>query len=73
MVINIVDAKHSMKGVYQHCAEKHLHRCIAEFDFRYNHRFKPGSGDVDRTVAAIRATEGKRFMYRQPREVDIPF
>ncbi len=24
-----------MKGVYQHCGEKHLHRYLAEFDFRY--------------------------------------
>ncbi len=23
-----------MKGVYQHCSEKHLHRYLAEFDFR---------------------------------------
>jgi len=22
-----------MKGVYQHCSEKHLHRYLAEFDF----------------------------------------
>jgi hypothetical protein len=59
MVINTVDAKRSMKGVYQFCAEKHLHRSIAEFDFRYNHRSKLGYGDTDHTVAAIRITEGK--------------
>jgi transposase-like protein len=28
--------KRGMKGIYQHCAEKHLHRYLAEFDFRYN-------------------------------------
>jgi transposase-like protein len=27
--------KRGMKGVYQHCAEHHLHRYLAEFDFRY--------------------------------------
>jgi hypothetical protein len=27
-----------MRGVYQHCKEKHLHRYLAEFDHRYNHR-----------------------------------
>ena len=27
--------KRGMKGVYQHCSEKHLHRYLAEFDFRY--------------------------------------
>jgi hypothetical protein len=28
--------KRGMKGVYLHCSEKHLHRYLAEFDFRYN-------------------------------------
>ena len=27
--------KRGMKGVYQHCSEKHLHRYLSEFDFRY--------------------------------------
>jgi hypothetical protein len=31
-----------MKGVYQHCGEAHLHRYIAEFDFRYSHRIALG-------------------------------
>ena len=30
--------KRGMRGVYQHCSEKHLHRYLAEFDFRYNYR-----------------------------------
>ena len=30
--------KRGMKGVYQHCGEQHLHRYLAEFEFRYNHR-----------------------------------
>jgi hypothetical protein len=30
--------KRGMKGVYQHCSEKHLHRYLSEFDFRYNNR-----------------------------------
>jgi transposase-like protein len=58
--------KRGMRGIYQHCAEKHLHRYLAEFDFRYNHRVKLGIGDIDRTLAAIRGAEGKRLMYRQP-------
>lgn len=55
--------KRGMRGVYQHCSEKHLHRYLAEFDFRYNHREALGIGDEERTVAAIKAGEGKRLTY----------
>ncbi len=55
-----------MKGVYQHCKEKHLHRYLAEFDFRYNHRVALGCSDIDRTIAAVKGVEGKRLTYRQP-------
>ena len=34
--------KRGMRGVYQHCGEKHLHRYLAEFDFRYNNRIALG-------------------------------
>ncbi len=56
--------KRGMKGVYQHCAEKHLHRYVAEFDFRYNNRVGHGVGDEDRTVMALRGIVGKRLTYR---------
>jgi hypothetical protein len=46
--------KRGMRGVYQHCAEKHLHRYLAEYDFRYNTRAALGFNDEDRTIAAIR-------------------
>lgn len=59
--------KRGMKGVYQHCSEKHLHRYLAEFDFRYNHREALGYTDEARTVAAVKAAEGKRLTYHQPR------
>jgi hypothetical protein len=39
--------KHGMKGVYQHCAEKHLYRCLAEFDFRCNTRVALGLDDAN--------------------------
>jgi len=58
--------KRGMRGTYQHCKEKHLHRYLAEFDFRYNHRTALGVGDIERTVAAVKGVEGKRLMYRQP-------
>ena len=38
--------KRGMKGVYQHCGEQHLHRYLAEFEFRYNHRIAHGIGDA---------------------------
>ena len=57
--------KRGMKGVYQHCSEKHLHRYLAEFDFRYNHRIALGHSDIDRTFVAIRGIAGKRLMYQQ--------
>lgn len=57
--------KRGMKGVYQHCKEKHLHRYLAEFDFRYNHRVGLGYSDIDRTKAAIKGIEGKRLTYHQ--------
>jgi transposase-like protein len=54
--------KRGMSGVYQHCSEKHLHRYVAEFDFRYNHRHV---SDETRTVEAVRGGEGKRLTYHQ--------
>lgn len=57
--------KRGMRGVYQHCKEKHLHRYLAEFDFRYNHRVGLGYSDIDRTKAAIKGIEGKRLTYHQ--------
>ena len=58
--------KRGMRGIYQHCKEKHLHRYLAEYDFRYNHRVRLGFNDRDRTTAAIRGASGKRLTYHQP-------
>ena len=57
--------KRGMKGVYQHCAEKHLHRYVAEFDFRYNNRIKLGVNDQARTDNALKGIVGKRLTYRR--------
>jgi transposase-like protein len=57
--------KRGMKGVYQHCKERHLHRYLAEFDFRYSHRVALGYSDTARTALAIKGAEGKRLTYRQ--------
>lgn len=56
--------KRGMKGVYQHCSEKHLHRYLAEFDFRYNNRVKLGVNDEARAARAIEGVIGKRLTYR---------
>ena len=56
--------KRGMKGVYQHCSEKHLHRYLAEFDFRYNARSALGVEDEARTEKALRGIKGKRLTYR---------
>lgn len=60
--------KRGFNGIYQHCAEKHLHRYLSEYDFRYNHRIKLGFNDMDRTLAAVKGAEGKRLTYRQADE-----
>jgi len=56
--------KRGMKGVYQHCKEKHLHRYLAEFDFRYNNRVRLGVDDVERTARAVQGIVCKRLTYR---------
>ena len=58
--------KRGMKGVYQHCSEKHLHRYLAEFDFRYSNRSKLGVEDKERAERATVGAKGKRLTYRQP-------
>lgn len=58
--------KRGMKGVYQHCSEDHLHRYLAEFDFRYNHRSALDVSDAERCDAVLEAIWGKRLTYRQP-------
>jgi hypothetical protein len=56
--------KRGMKGTYQHCGEKHLHRYLAEFDFRYNNRVARGVNDIGRTDALIKGVVGKRLTYK---------
>src|SRR5579863_5442999 len=60
--------KRGMKGVYQHCGEKHLHRYLAEFDFRYSNRTKRGVDDSMRAAKIVEGAKGKRLMYRRPDE-----
>jgi transposase-like protein len=55
--------KRGMRGVYQHCGKQHLHRYLAEFDFRYNHRIALGVDDKQRADHALRGIVGKRLTY----------
>lgn len=55
--------KRGMRGVYQHCAQKHLHRYLAEFDFRYSNRQANGVDDERRADAILSGVTGKRLTY----------
>ena len=56
--------KRGMRGVYQHCREKHLHRYLAEFDFRYSNRSALEVNDAVRSEIALSGIIGKRLTYR---------
>ena len=56
--------KRGMKGIYQHCSEKHLHRYLSEFDFRYSNRVALGVNDLQRTELAFKGIVGKRLKYK---------
>ena len=57
--------KRGMVGTYQHCGEQHLHRYLAEFDFRMNNRAKLGFDDATRAENALKGITGKRLTYRR--------
>ena len=59
--------KRGVIGIYQPCSEKHLHRYLAEYDFRYSNRIRLGVDDVERTERAVKGVVGKRLMYRTTR------
>jgi transposase-like protein len=56
--------KRGVYGVYHHVGRGYLQQYLNEFDFRYNNRKVP---DSERTILALRATEGKRLTLREPR------
>jgi hypothetical protein len=56
--------KRGMKGVYQHCSKKHLHRYAAEFDFRYSNRIALGIDDARRADNLLAGVVGKRLTYQ---------
>lgn len=60
--------KRGMKGTYQHCGKQHLHRYLAEFDFRYNNRIALGVDDKARADALLCGIQGKRLTYETARQ-----
>ncbi len=48
--------------------EKHLHRYLAEFDFRYNNRVALGVNDTEEKALTnwLKGITGKRLTYRRP-------
>jgi transposase-like protein len=63
--------KRGMRGTYQHCAEKHLHRYLAEFDFRHNNRIALGVNDTMRAETLAEGIVGKRLTYRRPNSASL--
>jgi transposase-like protein len=57
--------KRAVYGQFHHISEAHLHRYLAEADFKYNTR---SEDDADRAGALLRGVKGKRLLYRQPHE-----
>jgi transposase-like protein len=60
--------KRAVYGQFHHVSEAHLHRYLAEEDFKYNHRAALGIDDTERAAALLRGAKGKRLYYRQPNE-----
>lgn len=58
--------KRGVYGTFHHVSEAHLHRYLAEFDFRYNNRSALGIEDMERAAILLRGAKGKRLLYRQP-------
>lgn len=58
--------KRGINGIYHHCDAKHLHRYLAEFDFRYNNRIARGVDDLDRADNLLQGVVGKRLTYTTP-------
>jgi len=72
--------KRGIIGVYHHVSETHLHRYLAEFDYRYNERAALGINDETRATKAAKGIAGKRLTYRRtgraeetPPDDEIPF
>jgi len=55
--------KRGVMGSFHHISKKHMHRYCDEFSHRWNYH---KDTDAACTVAAIRGSEGRRLMYKEP-------
>lgn len=60
--------KRGVYGTFHRVSEAHMHRYLAEFDFRWSNRAALGVDDNERAAELLRGAKGKRLMYRQPEE-----
>lgn len=58
--------KRGITGTYHSVSEAHLHRYLAEFDFRFSNRSALGVEDAERAIRALEGVRGKRLTYQQP-------
>ena len=56
--------KRGIMGIYHSVSKEYFHRYLWQFDFLWNDR---EMNDGERT-RSMRVTEGKRLMYKAPRE-----
>ena len=54
--------KRGVVGTYHHWSPAHMHRYLAEFDFRYSHK---DISDRERADKALMGSFGKRLTYRR--------
>jgi transposase-like protein len=59
--------KRGITGCYFHVSEAHLHRYLAEFDFRYSNRVRLGIDDATRAERVLLGAKGRRLTYRTTR------
>ena len=64
--------KRGLIGTYHQVSTQHLHRYVAEFEFRYNHRQTADAdgvtfpvSDAERAMAMLNGITGKRLTYRR--------
>ena len=57
--------KRGITGTFHHVSEHHLHRYLAEFDFRYSNRVRLGVNDTERATRLLIGAKGRRLLYRQ--------